>query len=146
MRIKGIPGHERCTDNGCEAGVMEFSCLSTDKVYTAASGELPDVTYSMALPTALVYEDGNLYSGKYVPSVSIKVDEKHASEHEDGLGIDLIKEAQKRILEKAIERLETVKATGYDKPREIGICCNNCYEQVVDDALAELKSLIGEAI
>lgn len=106
MRIKGIPGHDRCSENSCEGG--PFSCMSTDEVYT---------------PT-----------------------------YEDNLGMDPIKEAQKRILEKAIERLEgkkndymTFVEKGTDGMLKLDLALmQKYYRRGIDEAITELKSLMGE--
>lgn len=165
MQIKGIPGHERCTDTHCVVD-MGISCLTTDKVYTAVSGDLPDITYSMTLPTALVHEDGNLYSGKYVPSVSIMTDEEINVIQVNAEGrmkyqcptcskpwegekmFDLVeKEAQKRILEKAIERLESIgKEDRIESELHEAQCvCSICMSwEHRKEAIAELKLLMGE--
>ena len=86
---------------------------------------------------------------------SLKWDENIAPEHEDNLGIDPIKEAQKRILEKAIERLEGKKRCdsylGYKWKNPCIACAEagesernggDCVDSVIEEAIQELKSMM----
>lgn len=75
----------------------------------------------------------------------------HSPEHEDNLGTDPIKQAQKRILEKAMERLEGKKRCS-ETPYGPGSCIacgeagesDDCVNAVVNDCIKEMRSLMGE--
>lgn len=126
MRIKGIPGHEKCSDTGCEGG--PFSCMSTDEVYTSP------MTNEKPWWDEFILDE---YIGHGVRRGDVEI---------------LLMAHQKRILEKAIERLEwkkndymTFVEKGTDGILKLDLALmQKYYRRGIDEAITELKSLMGE--
>jgi hypothetical protein len=103
MRIKGVPGHDECTDAGCTNGA--WSCFTTDKCYTADAGCVTDVEYKCGeLPDPRKGSGWWMYEPYHRPA---KADRELGVIFPEGYNIEMIiTESRSRFKEEVVKALE----------------------------------------